>query len=96
MAVVMKESNKNALSEWKVAKSLLLEHWDPLQVRSEPHANDEYNFYANAVVKFARENNVQGLRDYLTSVERDSMGIGADVTKNESVARLIIERLHSK
>lgn len=96
MAAVMRESNKNTSAEWKIAKGLLLEHWDPLQVQSEPHASDEYDSYANAVVKFARENNVQSLRDYLTSIERNSMGIGVDVAKNESVARLIIEQLHSK
>jgi lactam utilization protein B len=90
---MMTTSTRNPSSDLSLVKTLLREHWDPLRVGNEPKTMDEYDSYAGKVLKFGQDDNVQGLKDYLTSIEVDQMGIHPDLNKNESVATMIVDRL---
>ncbi|QAY78152.1 hypothetical protein [Sphingosinicella sp. BN140058] len=69
--------------------------WDPIGVRGIPEAADEYDSYALTVLAMLERGTPdREVADYLTSVERDRMGLRARPDKNEDIAAMLRE-LHS-
>jgi hypothetical protein len=90
---MMVDSKKQSTEEWYLVKNVLHEHWDPLGIRNEPKAEDEYDGYVSAALRLAQNGDVQGLKAYLTSIELDQMKTRPDASKNETVAAMIVDQL---
>ena len=57
-------------------RRVLLEAWDPIGVRDEPHAQDEYDSYAGAVYRLLSEHAPdKAIVEYLYRVETERMGL---------------------
>jgi hypothetical protein len=68
-------------------RTLLLSEWDPIGVRDEPAAQDEYDAYAAVIVDMINAGRSETeLADYLVSLETDAMGLAADRRRAEAVA----------
>jgi hypothetical protein len=78
-------------TKWRLVQRLVYNHWDPLGVREQSHAQDEYDSFVGAALRIGRDGNVQKLRDYLTSIESDQMQIHSNPIKN---AAMIVEQLN--
>jgi hypothetical protein len=66
--------------EWWKARAeirrVLLEVWDPIGIRDEPNAQDEYDSYIGHIYRLlARRASEIEISDYLYGVETDQMGL---------------------
>jgi hypothetical protein len=91
---MMAKSNKADLrNKLRIVQRLLREEWDPLGVKNEPGAGDEYGSYAPAILALARDGRADDLADQLTRIEAELMQIPPNPKKNETVARLITKAI---
>jgi len=68
-------------------KALLLSEWDPIGIRDQPAAQDEYDAYAAVIADMIHAGRSETeLANYLVSVETQAMGLEADRRRAESVA----------
>lgn len=66
---------------------LLMREWDPIGVREEPAARDEYDDYVPQVARLIRSKEPPDkLAKYLLSVETVNMGLPGDADRARSVA----------
>ncbi|RVT40748.1 hypothetical protein [Sphingobium algorifonticola] len=64
--------------------------WDPIGIRGIEEAIDEYDLYAGTVLDMLeRKAADQEVADYLTSIERDRMGLQPRPEKNADVAEML-------
>lgn len=68
--------------------------WDPIGVRGIPEARDEYDGYALTVLGMLQRGSIfTEVADFLTSVEKDWMGLTPASARNAEVAELLL-KLH--
>ena len=74
-------------------RSVLIEHWDPIGIGSNPHLRDEYNMYIPEIARILSAPSVSrtAVFDYLKNIEVDRMGILEDSRRVESVSRYLVE-----
>jgi hypothetical protein len=66
--------------------------WDPIGVAGSPGARDEYEYHLPRVFTLLTNGaDAQEIADYLTSVERDSIGLDADAIKALRIAQILID-----
>lgn len=65
-------------------RTILMEEWDPIGVRGEPNAADEYDDYLGPLSARLREGrSADVIAGYLTEVEEDRMGLGESAAARE-------------
>lgn len=70
---------KNKDSEAFLAvRAILLKHWDPIGVNTEPDAQDEYDDYVPQVVVFGWAGKPDEVAVYLAEIETRLMGLKND------------------
>ena len=81
----------NTTQDLQRIRSVLRLEWDPIGVRDEPRAQDEYDMYAPKIAALldggARASDVAG---HLLAIERDRMGLPGDPQVAARVAALLI------
>ncbi|HTD34367.1 MAG TPA: hypothetical protein VK665_11940 [Candidatus Elarobacter sp.] len=72
-------------------RAILLRSWDPLCIKDVPLASRDYDEYARAIVNLLLAGAGEGaLTEYLETVERDRLQVGAgDGTVRRAVARAL-------
>ncbi len=66
--------------------------WDPIGVRGIPQTRDEYHAYSPVVFSLLKNRaDERAIVDYLTKVERESMGLDPRPERAHDVARVLIE-----
>lgn len=71
-------------------RQALLEEWDPIGIRHEPEAQDEYDAYLGSIFGLlARSAPDEELIVYLNWVEAEHMGLEPDQERLASVARVL-------
>ena len=69
-------------------RRVFMEDWDPIGIRHEPNAQDEYDGYLGGVYDLlAREASEAEVVDYLHWVEADRMGMASDWARLVPVAQ---------
>jgi len=72
-------------------KALLLSEWDPIGIRDEPAAQDEYDAYAAVIADMIDAGRSETeLADYLVSVGSEAIGLRADQRPAEAVAAKLV------
>ncbi|MDR0522383.1 MAG: hypothetical protein LBH00_11100 [Planctomycetaceae bacterium] len=68
-------------------RNMLLNEWDPLGVRDEPTAQDEYNLYADEIVALMQDAplNESGLLDYLNWVLYGHIGLSQNSEQDKNI-----------
>ena len=69
-------------------RSILLTDWDPIGIKDEPKAADEYDEYIgdlSALLKNAAS--AEEIANYLVKIEREFMGLPGDISRAKAVAR---------
>ena len=65
--------------------------WDPIGIREEPAARDEYHSYLPGVFSLVKDGAAEGTAvDYLTEVEQ-RMGLANEPERAREVARVLID-----
>jgi hypothetical protein len=60
-------------------RQVLLAHWDPIGIRDEPNAQDEYEAYEGKIAGLLTDGSSDDdIAAYLQWVEVDRMGMGAE------------------
>lgn len=68
-------------------RRVLLTEWDPIGIRDEPLAQDEYDAYARRIATMLSSGaSVSELMDYLTNAEKEMMGLVPDRSRAEIAA----------
>jgi hypothetical protein len=68
----------------------LIKLWDPIGVRNEPHAQDEYDSYIPAILQFVQVHaSVETLTNYLYGIEMQWMGLRGDRDHAQSIAQFL-------
>jgi hypothetical protein len=89
----MKKRSVEASAMHGRIKLVLLAHWDPIGVRNEPNAQDEYDAYIPPLAQMlASGSDTRAIADYLLAIETQAMGIGGD----EDRALRVAERLEAE
>lgn len=71
---------------------ILLHDWDPIGVRENPEAWDEYSSYAPTALRIAMRANIELVVDYLFRLKHDHMGLSReDRAHDRRVAVKIID-----
>lgn len=66
--------------------------WDPIGVSGVPEARDEYSSYLPSVFQLlVHGDGAETIADYLSSVSRDSMGLGGNRSRDFKVAETLID-----
>lgn len=73
-------------------RRVLMERWDPIGVREEREAQDEYDSYLPVIYRLLVTNRPKHeLVDYLWWVETERMGLRGDRQATEAVAEYLME-----
>ena len=68
-------------------REILLRDWDPIGVRDEPRARDEYDSYIGGVYRLLASGAApQSVAEHLAHVEAEQMGLGVSADKLVDVA----------
>jgi hypothetical protein len=71
---------------------ILLHEWDPVGVRDNPRAWDEYSSYAPGLLRFAMRGDVEAVADRLHRIKHELMGLRReDRALDRAVARKIVD-----
>lgn len=71
-------------------RNILLTQWDPVGVKDEPAAADEYDSYVEPLAKLIADGaDAEKIAQYLLRVETEMMGLSG----NEARARVVAARL---
>lgn len=82
---------KNAANE---IQKLLLEVWDPIGIRFNPKAENEYSIYVNdiyRIVQYTRSK--RALFEYLWEVETKQMGLKGNKKATENFANFLYKNI---
>lgn len=74
---------------YQAVRAILLEHWDPIGVKTEPDAQDEYDSYVPEAVALASRGRSGDVAAYLAETETRMMGLKGDWAKCTKTAELI-------
>jgi hypothetical protein len=81
---------KSELSEADQAvRAILLKHWDPIGIKTEPDAQDEYNSYVPEVVALGSRGRSADVAAYLAEIETRGMGLRGDWVRCTNTVKLI-------
>jgi hypothetical protein len=68
-------------------RRVFLEEWDPIGVREEPNAQDEYDSYLGGMVSLLERNaSTEEIAGYLREIETDCMGLNPNEQNLAAVA----------
>ena len=80
---------KSASARLKI-RSILLTEWDPLGIKNDPEAHNEYDSYIRHIESLLMHNSdARHISEFLLRVERDQMGLSGDFMRAESVSKSI-------
>ena len=83
--------NPFELELYRVTDEVLHYEWDPIGVSREPMARDEYHAYLPQVFALLQEEQgSERLAQYLVGIERERMGLAADLEHARETAALLI------
>ena len=72
-------------------RALLMREWDPIGVRAEPAAHDEYDDYIPQLARMIRsKKSSDEVAKYLLKVETINMGLAGDANRARSVAMQLV------
>lgn len=72
-------------------KAILREQWDPIGIKDEPAARDEYDSYAIEIDRMLWERpTVDGIAQRLLTIETDLMGLEGDREHAERVSHALL------
>lgn len=72
-------------------RELLMEHWDPIRVKDEPEAWDEYDRYVDALLaRLADGADVDAVASYLGEVEAGQMELTSGPVECRDVGERVI------
>jgi len=78
----------------KTVREILMQEWDPVDVRDVPEASSEYDVYVDAILQMVLAGASQAkLSDHLLSIEADSMGLPGDERRSDRVAASLLRAL---
>ena len=86
-------TNSRRSSLRQAIHSILITEWDPLGVRDNPLAQDEYDSYVSGIERLLRDANTDAARlcDHLRNPELVSMGLSnPDARRNRQVAARLL------
>jgi hypothetical protein len=73
-------------------RTLLMDHWDPIGVRGEPEAIDEYDSYVGRLAGSLRAgSDARQISAMLSAARTEAMGLAADPETDAAAARLIVD-----
>jgi hypothetical protein len=89
----IKEKDYQALSD--ALRTVLINEWDPIGVRSKRAARDEYDAYIPGIIRLLQAGADHGkLTQHLQHTEVVNMGLRGDVERNGRVANKILDIYH--
>ena len=71
-------------------RSILLSCWDPVGIRQEPQAQDEYDAYLGRIAETCRSLSVESVTAMLLSIERGDMELPGDAKRANGAARHLL------
>jgi biotin carboxylase len=81
---------KNEFSEaFQAVRAILLQHWDPIGISTEPDAQDEYDSYVPQVVVLGSEGKPADVAAYLAEIETERMWLKNDWNRCRETARAV-------
>ena len=87
----MSEYKDRAQRYHHAIREILLRDWDPIGVSDVPEAQDEYDSYIPGIyARLIRGVSQQDVFDHLWQIETRNMGLAANHSKTEAVARKLI------
>ncbi len=88
----MGEHKPKMAGNLRAIRTVLMENWDPCSVRDAPEAQDEYDSYTLQMYRMLRERrSEEALADYLSSIEKDRMGLDPQRDRLEAVAERLVQ-----
>ncbi len=88
----MAEMNRTYEKKLQLVRAVLLAEWDPIGVRDEPAARDEYDRYIPALLgMLERKANADEIARYLDDVGSLEMGLVAVEAKSRVAAKILLQ-----
>jgi hypothetical protein len=76
---------------WIEIRKVLMQHWDPIGVRDEPFAADEYDSYIPKIISILRRGaSAEELIDYLDEIETRRMGFDSQRERGRNAAERLL------
>lgn len=76
---------------YEAIRDVLLREWDPIDIRDQQAARDEYDTYARRLHSFlASRPTVSEVEAYLVETEQELMGLAADNERARHVAEILL------
>ena len=70
---------------------ILLQEWDPIGVKGNPEAWDEYSSYAPGLLRYAMRGNIEVVADQLHRITKECMGLSrTDRARDIKVAQMLV------
>ena len=70
----------------------MIQNWDPIGIKDEPKAQDEYDIYVPQIVGMMIDGKTaEEISDYLDKIERINMGGGSNRDRSLKVSRTLKE-----
>ncbi len=76
---------------YRAIDEVLFWYWDPIGVAGEPGARDEYQEYLPQVLRLLQADDRAGIVQFLSEIERTSMGMQPKTAHCEEVADKLLE-----
>ena len=90
----MSTRSEQAKARDRLVRQMLLAEWDPIGIRDEARAQDEYDDYVAAVSRLLVERRgPDQIADYLVEIEQNRMGLRPDPGRARRVAKRLIAAL---
>jgi hypothetical protein len=77
---------------WQAVKEILFREWDPIGINSYPSLSDEYDSYANGIVRLLQaEADEYKIAEHLRNLQRVNMGMSStNEERDRGIARRLI------
>jgi hypothetical protein len=77
---------------WQAVKEILFREWDPIGINSNPSLSDEYDSYANGIVRLLQaEADEYKIAEHLRNLQRVNMGMSStNEERDRGIARRLI------
>jgi len=86
---IYKQQSREILSS---IKQVLLDYWDPIGIKTEPGAQDEYDGYIGSIYRLlVNHATVEQIVQHLNTIQTQSMGLSSNTNSLKIVADKLLQ-----
>lgn len=74
-----------------IVREILLHEWDPVGIKNEPNAQDEYDSYIKLILHVVSQNNINIVATTLINIEIADMNLPGNVVRAARVAKMLCD-----